>query len=134
MTTMTTISMATRMIMVTMMATMRKLEVVHKQFGSFMRKLDVVHKEVGGFTQGRWRLYTRMVEVVHKGVGGCIQGSTKNLRVEKIEIKGETYGLSSFAFKALNSRALNVSCNVCFSLTYFSGSRNKLASTRSIIL
>ena len=54
--------------MVTMMATMRKLEVVHKQFGSFMRKLDVVHKEVGGCTQGRWRLYTRELEGVYKEV------------------------------------------------------------------
>ena len=47
-------------------------------------------------------LSTRKLEVVHKEGGGCIQGSTKNLRVEKIEIKGENYGLSSFAFKALN--------------------------------
>ena len=51
-------TMATMMITATMMtmATKRKLEVVHKQFGGYMRKLEVVHKEIGGCTQGSWRM------------------------------------------------------------------------------
>ena len=59
-------TMATMMITATMMtmATKRKLEVVHKQFGGYMRKLEVVHKEIGGCTQGSWRLYTRKLEGV----------------------------------------------------------------------
>ena len=45
MTSMPIITIATIMIF----STMRKVEVVHKQFGGYVRKLEIVHKEFEGY-------------------------------------------------------------------------------------
>ena len=61
-TTMTTMTITTRMIMLMI----RKLEVI--QYIWNLR----LYEEVGGCTQGSWRLYTRKLVVVHKEVKGCL--------------------------------------------------------------
>ena len=52
MTTMTIITIATMMIM----ATMRKVEVLLKQFGGYVRKLEIVQKEFEGYLTGCARI------------------------------------------------------------------------------
>ena len=54
--------MATIMIM----ATKKKLEVVHKRFGGYRRKLEVVHNEVGGcpISYNLQLACVRMLEVI----------------------------------------------------------------------